>query len=143
MIEEEGTVLELRGEAAIIKARRTTTCESCISKDLCKSLTETEMVVEADNPAGARVGDKVVFTIGAATLLKAGVLFYLLPLIAFITGVVTGQVLIPSVLPGKNPDLASAAFGFLFLALTLVGLRLYGRNAEKKSKLRPRVLRVV
>jgi sigma-E factor negative regulatory protein RseC len=143
MIEEEGTVVEIKGGAAIIKAQRTTSCESCMSKDLCHSVTETDMVVEADNPAGAHVGDRVVFTVGAATLLKAGVLFYLFPLLGFIAGIVLGQVLAPAVSSGLNPDLLSAVLGSLLLVLTLLALRLYGRRAEKNRAFRPRVVRVV
>jgi sigma-E factor negative regulatory protein RseC len=128
MIEEEGTVVEIKGGAAIVKAQRTTSCESCISKDLCQSVTETDMVIEAENQAGAHVGDRVIFTVGAATLLKAGVLFYLIPLFGFIAGIVLGQVLSQTVAPVRNPDLLSAALGFLFLGLTLLGLRLYGKQ---------------
>jgi sigma-E factor negative regulatory protein RseC len=101
------------------------------------------MVIEAENQAGAHVGDRVIFTVGAATLLKAGVLFYLIPLFGFIAGIVLGQVLSQTVAPVRNPDLLSAALGFLFLGLTLLGLRLYGKRAEKTKALRPRVIRVV
>lgn len=152
MIEEQGEVMEVKGGAALIKAQRTTSCEKCISKDLCRSVTETDMLVEADNPAGARVGDKVIFTVGAATLLKAGVLFYLFPLIGFIFGVVLGQLTaatlttLPPLAPftqGWDPDLISAALGFFFLFLTLLGLRAYGRRAETNRQMRPKIVKVV
>jgi sigma-E factor negative regulatory protein RseC len=143
MIEEEGTVMEVKGETAVIKAQRTTSCESCMSKDICHSLTETDMVIEAENPAGAKVGDRVIFTVGVATLLKAGVLFYLFPLLGFISGIVLGQVLASTIAPGLNPDLLSAAMGFFILILTFLGLRLYGKRAENNKALRPRVLKVV
>lgn len=146
MIEEQGEVMEVKGGAALVKAQRTTSCESCISKDLCRSVTETDMLVEAENPAGARVGDKVIFTVGAATLLKAGVLFYLLPLLGFIFGVVLGQLTAETLAPftpGWDPDLISAALGFFFLVLTLLGLRVYGRRAETNRRMRPRIVKVV
>jgi sigma-E factor negative regulatory protein RseC len=143
MIEEEGTVLEVKGGAALIKAQRTTACESCFSKELCRSVTETEMLIEADNPAGAHVGDKVIFTVGAATLIKAGLLFYLLPLLGFIFGVVLGQLGAQTLAPGMNPDLVSAGLGFFFLVVALLGIRLYGRRAETNKTMRPRVVRVV
>lgn len=141
--------MEVKGGAALVKAQRTTSCESCISKDLCRSVTETDMLVEAENPAGARVGDKVIFTVGAATLLKAGVLFYLLPLLGFIFGVVLGQLTattLATLAPftsGWDPDLISAALGFFFLVLTLLGLRVYGRRAETNRQMRPRIVKVV
>jgi sigma-E factor negative regulatory protein RseC len=145
MIEEEGTVMEVKGNAVLIKAERTTSCESCMSKDFCHSLTETDMVLEADNEAGANVGDRVIFTVGAATLLKAGVLIYLIPLIGFIFGVVLGQAFAPPAFGGRGgaADLISAALGFFFLFVTLLWLRRYAKRAEKNRAFRPRVVKVV
>ena len=101
------------------------------------------MLIEADNPVGADVGDMVVFTVGAGSVLKAGLMLYLVPVISFIAGVVLGQTVSVRVLPGQNPDLVSGALGVIFLAAAFAGLKVYGSMMEKGKSFRPRVLRVV
>ncbi len=135
--------MEIRGGDVLIKAERTATCESCMSKDACRSLTETDMVVEAENTVGAKAGDRVIFSVGSATLIKAGLLVYLFPLLGFIFGVVLGQALPARYFGELDPDLVSAALGFLFLFFTLWALRRYARRAEKTKALKPRVVKVI
>lgn len=144
MAEEYGTIIKLKGSIAVIKAQRTSACESCSSKKSCSTgNVDNEIFVEAENAVGAKVGDKVIFNVGAASVLKAGLLLYLLPIICFITGVVLGQVVFAPLLPGKNPDLISGLFGAGFLAAAFFGLKLYGRLADKSKSMRPRILKVV
>lgn len=142
-MEEQGIIMEIKGAAAVVKAERSAGCEKCITKDVCHPQDDNSMMIEVDNPIGAKVGEKVVFTIGAATVLKAGVLVYLFPLLAFIAGVVVGQVAGESVLPGYDKDLVSTVLGFLFLAGAFGGLKLYSRRAEEGGAYRPCIVRVI
>src|SRR3972149_8173105 len=91
MIEEYRTVVEAKEKTALVKAKRTTSCDSCVSKSLCTGVAETDMLIEAQNPLNARAGDHVVFVVGAGSVIKAGMLFYLFPLLGFIAGVVLGR----------------------------------------------------
>jgi sigma-E factor negative regulatory protein RseC len=146
MIEEQGVIIETRNDIAFISTERGSECDSCGSKTLCKpggDGPDKTMIVEARNPIGAVVGERVLFTVGAATVLRAGMMLYLVPLLSFIAGVVVGQVLGPKVLPGSNLDLVSAVLGFLFLALSFGGLRIYGKRASTDETYRPTIVRVV
>lgn len=142
MIEEHGVIIEEKGAAVMIKAERTTSCEGCSSKTLCHSSGASQLI-EADNPVGAKVGDHVVFTVGAGSVLKAGLILYLVPVIAFIIGVVLGQTLAKLLVPGVNPDLASGAFGVFFLIIAFAGIKLYSYRISQNRAYRPHVLRVV
>lgn len=135
-------MVEAKGPTALIKAQRTTSCDSCASKKVCHGVTETDMVIEVLNPVNAKAGDEVVFTVGAATVLKAGVFAYLVPLIGFIAGVVIGQMAAEKVFPGRDADLVSAALGFAFLAVTFFGIYLYGKKAKKGSYM-PTIVKIV
>lgn len=144
-MEEYGLVIEKKGGGVVvIRAQRTSACDGCASKKSCGTGGEgNEMQIEADNPVGANVGDRVAFTVGAGSVLKAGLVLYLVPILSFIAGVVLGQVVSARVLPEQNPDLVSGALGVLFLAVAFVGLKVYGSMIEKGRSFRPRVLRVV
>lgn len=141
MLEEHGVVTELKEGLAIIKAERTTACEGCASKKACVSGGPSGMFIEADNAVGARPGDRVVFTIGGASVLKAGVILYMGPVILFIFGVVVGQTAGKRLLPGVNADLVSGVFGASFLVVAFLCLRLY--NTTRKAEDRPHILRIL
>lgn len=145
MIEEQGTIIRINNNIAFISIEKGAECDSCGSKALCKpgEGEDKSMIVEALNPIEAHVGERVVFTVGAATVLRAGMMLYLVPLLSFIAGVVVGQVLGPELMPDSNLDLVSAVLGFAFVVISFVGLRIYGKRAETNDTYRPSIVRVI
>ena len=143
-MEEYGIVVEKKERTAVIKAERTTSCDNCASKKSCHSGggADNEILVEAEDLLGTKVGDRVAFSVSAGSVLKAGVLLYLVPIAFFIGGVVLGQTVLTGVLPGYNADLVAGATGVVFLALAFLGIKGYGALSERKGSLRPKVLRV-
>jgi sigma-E factor negative regulatory protein RseC len=142
-MEEHGVVVENKGATVLIKTERKSACESCSSSKSCHSISETEMLIEADNPVGADVGDMVVYEIGAGSVIKAGMLLYLVPLLSFILGVVVGESASERFFAEHNPDLVDGLSGVLFLGAAFIGLKLYGRRLERDKAYRPHVLKVV
>ncbi|MDP2690394.1 MAG: SoxR reducing system RseC family protein [Deltaproteobacteria bacterium] len=145
MIEEHGIVVRNKGGTVLIKTQRSSSCEGCASKKTCSSGqgSNGDMFIEADNIAGADVGDRVVFSAGTGSILKAGALLYLVPILCFIFGVVIGQTsFVTGLFPGQNPDLLSGVLGAVFLALAFIGLKVYSAFLDKSKTFRPKVLRV-
>lgn len=142
MIEEHGVVVRCKGDLAVIMAERTTACDGCASKDACISGKGADMLIEAFNAAGAKPGERVVFTVGSSSVLKAGILLYLVPALCFILGVVLGQTAARRIFPGQNSDLVSGLLGVVFLVIAFLGIKLYSRFVEKDKSYRPHVLRV-
>jgi positive regulator of sigma E activity len=145
MIEEHGVIISISNDIAFISTKRGSECDGCGSKSLCNPSEgeDKTMIVEAFNPIEAHVGEKVVFTVGAATVLRAGMMLYLVPLLSFIAGVVAGQVLGPKLMPEMNLDLVSAVLGFVFVIFSFVGLRFYGKSAATSKTYRPTVVKVI
>lgn len=142
-MEENGIVIQIKNTTAVIRAQRSTSCDSCAQKKACHGdTTGTEALIEAENPVGAKVGDRVVFSVGAGSVVKAGLLLYLFPIISFIGGVVLGQTLAARVFPMQNPDLVSGVLGVLFLALAFVILKVWGALMDRRKTFRPQILRV-
>lgn len=142
-MEEHGIVVEDNGSTVIIKAKRTSACDSCSSSKSCHSVSDEEMLVEADDPIGAKVGDRVAYEVKASAIIKAGMLLYLVPLLSFIFGLVGGSIVSTRYFPEHNPDLVSGLFGVAFLAAAFIGLKLYGRRLERDRSYRPHVLKVI
>ncbi len=142
-MEEEGIIIKLRGIHAYIKAVKSGACNKCSTKDACESLNETEILVEAENTIGAMVGDKVAFTANAGSILRAGAMVYLLPLIAFIAGVVIGQVYSDMISKELNADLVSAIIGFVLLLATYLGLYFYNKKSGGRNTPMPKIVRII
>ncbi len=141
-MEEHGIIVECRGTTALVKTRRGTSCDNCSSKKACKPLEQNDMLIEVENTIGAKVGQDVVFTVGAGSVIKAGVLFYLVPVLSFIGGVVIGQSLLTALFPKTNPDLVSGLFGAFLLVVSFIGLKVYNRRISRNNAFRARILRV-
>ncbi len=142
-MEEHGIIVECRGATALVKTRRGSSCDNCSSKKSCKPLEQNDMLIEVDNTIGAEVGQDVIFTVGAGSVIKAGVLFYLVPVLSFIVGVVLGQAVLTGLFPHTNPDLISGLFGAFLLIVSFVGLKLYNRRLSRETAFRARILRKV
>ncbi|MBI5561453.1 MAG: SoxR reducing system RseC family protein [Deltaproteobacteria bacterium] len=144
-MEENGVVISVKKDTVLIKASRSSACDSCAQKRSCSTGGGGEdMLIEADNAIGAEKGDRVVFAVGAGSVMKAGVLLYLVPILSFIAGVVIGQAVAAPLIPTVNADLVSGALGVFFIAGAFIGLKLYNRTLEKRGgALRPRLLRKV
>lgn len=144
MIEEQGVIVDVKGNTAFVKTQRGTSCESCVAKNTCHGMIGTnEVIVEADNSINARFGERVVIMVGTATLLKTGFILYMGPVVGLILGVALGQILAKQFAMGLNPDLLSGILGVVFLVITFFVIRLYGKQLEKKEGFRPVVVRVV
>ena len=144
IMEEHGIVVQKKERTVMIRAERSSSCDNCASKKSCHSggAADNEILVEAEDLLGAKVGDRVVFSVSAGSILKAGALLYIVPIASFIAGVILGQTVLTGVLPGYNADLVAGATGVVFLALAFLGIKGYGALSERKGSLRPKVLRV-
>ena len=148
MIEECGIVIatfsNAWGNTATIKAKRSEACEGCGTKDMCHDAEGDSATLDALNSIGALVGDEVNFTVGAGAVIRAGVLIYLFPMIAFIIGVVLVQALAGMLLPkGWNADIASAVLGFGFLILTYLAVSIYSKRSGKDLSRMPKITSVI
>ena len=80
------------GRADIILVRESACSGDCHKCSGCGAQKET-MIVTADNPIRADVGDLVTLTTDTASVMKAVVAVYLVPLMLFFAGFALGEVL--------------------------------------------------
>lgn len=144
MIEEQGIIIDIKGNKAFIKTEKGSSCESCAAQKMCHgSIDTSEVIIEADNAINAKLGDRVVIMVATATLLKAGFVLYMVPIVALITGVVIGQIAANRFTIGLNADILSGILGILFLISAFFGIKLYSKLLEKREGYRPVVVKVV
>jgi sigma-E factor negative regulatory protein RseC len=144
MATEEGIVFKMGATGsgtAWVRTSRSSSCESCASRHACHAdKSGQEMEVEAVNTAGARLGDRIVLSINANSLLKATFLLYVFPILAMIAGAVLGQMV--GLLRGADPSGLSALFGLLFFGLAFVLIRLVGRRLSNDTRYQPQIIKI-
>lgn len=141
MATEEGTIVRIAGAVAWVKTKKSTACESCASRKSCNVMGGgDEMEVEADNEAGAAVGDTVIMKFDTSPLLKATFLLYVFPILCMLGGAVIGQETASRF--GLPPSGFSAVVGFAFLAVSILFVRSKGNRMAQKKEYRPRIIRV-
>ncbi|MBL0717636.1 MAG: SoxR reducing system RseC family protein [Desulfosarcina sp.] len=143
MATEEGIITKIDATTAWAKTTRSSSCASCSSRDSCNVMEEggKEMIVEARNPAGAKVGDRVVLSFETSSLLKALFLLYVFPIICMIAGAVAGHKL--AAIYNYNDSVISAISGFLFFFLAIIVIRLTSDKLAEKDAYKPKIIRIL
>lgn len=132
-MEEEGRVIKIEGDLAQVEVERKSACRTC---GLCSLRGKNTMIAEAENTVGARVGEKVRIEIPSSIILKGALLFYILPLIALILGMVLGIKI-------TNLQTGSLILGFSFFILSYILTWLYHKKIRTKNIYRSKIARII
>ena len=112
------------GRADIILVRESACSGDCHKCSGCGAQKET-MIVEAENPIRAEVGDFVVLTSDTASVMQAVVAVYLVPLVLFFVGFALGT---------RFGGWSSALLGGLGFFLGVILAVWFDRYTAKKKK---------
>ena len=134
MIQEQGTVVEVRPGSARVQTRRSGSCESCKARGGCSSLGGgREARVWVVDPLGVNVADEVVVAVPEGTVVRASLLLYLVPVLALLGGAVLGDQLAPRF--GLQPDLGAAVVGIAGMVLAFTVARAVGARETTGPKI--------
>ncbi|HXX57265.1 MAG TPA: SoxR reducing system RseC family protein [Thermodesulfovibrionales bacterium] len=115
-IPETGQVIKIEGERAVVILRGGEACKGCGAGEigLCRS-SGSFSVLSVKNTVGAVAGDSVKIGLDRSAHVKAFLLAFVLPCLAFLSGSVIGYVV------GQRFSIPSLAeiFGFAFLAVSV------------------------
>jgi len=144
MIEELGTIVELESKAvAAVLCKKSTLCENCASAGLCQMGDDSRsMLVEALNPLGAQIGDRVRLVTSTRSFLQSSFILYIVPLIALIIGAVAGQQIGLSGMVGIDPNLLAALIGTACLVGSFLFIRFASRAIPRETYM-PRIIEII
>ncbi len=141
MATEEGIVIKITPNTAVIRATRKSACESCSQKHACAATENSqEMEFEADNSIQAKVGDKVTISLPTGKLLSASFLLYIFPIIMMIAGALTGDLLANAYQMDRSIMSAGGGFLFFFIAFGIVKIK--DMQAKKSGGFLPKIIRI-
>lgn len=131
MIEEIGIVTSTEGTTAHVNVPKKSTCEGCKAGTCTAG--EQSMEIIAFNRAGAKTGQKVKVLIHSSAYMKGALIIYGIPALALVAGAVFGKEFMPELFIGTDPDILSAVFGFGFLGLSIVGVKIWSNLEADKT----------
>jgi sigma-E factor negative regulatory protein RseC len=100
------------------------------------------MLVEAHNPLGAAVGDRVRIITSSKSFLQSSFILYIVPLLALVIGALLGNFAGQRLKIGPDPDLLSAIVGVVFLISSFFVIRFASRSLPRENYL-PRIAEIL
>jgi sigma-E factor negative regulatory protein RseC len=128
-----GVVKSLSGGSAKVLLEADASCCDHCAKETC-DINAHGVETEAVNLAHAKVGQKVKVEMKTFTYLKGALILYVLPVLALLAGAFLGDVYLPEFFDRSNPDLLSAAGGFLLFLLSLILVKFLSGRMERKTE---------
>lgn len=142
MSTEEGTITKVSGNTAWVKVRRSSMCDACNHQRTCLVLGGGEtMEAEALNTAGAQIGDRVLLQIPSTLLVKVSFIFYMIPVIFLISGVILGMKMARNY--SLEPELGAIIMGIIGCFLAFLIIRLFAKKVRKNKAYVPEVIKII
>ncbi len=140
-MEELGKVIEVTGDKAKVSLKRNAVCARC---GACFAASSNEMIAEAKNMVGAKVGEIVRISLEEEKILSASFIVYGFPLIFFVLGYLAGSYLSKffGLLKASEGLGILSAFIFLSISFYLISLR-FGKGKEQAEKFIPIIKEIV
>ncbi|MBF0110120.1 MAG: SoxR reducing system RseC family protein [Magnetococcales bacterium] len=128
MIREEVIVVAAEGDRVVVVGQRQGSCGSCHQEGACTTLSlgagKKEIRLEAQNLAGAEVGDRVLLEISERYFLRASFLVYVVPVIAlFVGGILFRALALAFGIPLATAEGVGGAMGLALMLAFFFGLK--------------------
>ncbi|MFZ3131828.1 MAG: SoxR reducing system RseC family protein [Desulfosporosinus sp.] len=134
--ENEGIVLEVRGDFALVRPTAHTGCDSGYC---CQGEGVQKIHLEMKNEINAVVGDRVIFEAREGDMLIAAFIVFILPFILIFLGVVLGYNM--SELLRINATVTSIVGGILFFVISIIVIKMFDKSASENTSLKPVIIR--
>lgn len=129
------------GEKLEISVKRNSACASC---GACKMSCDSRgLTLLADNEIGAKVGDQVEVDMETPNVLGAAFIIYTIPLVALVAGVLLGNQILKMVGYAGNLEMGSILVGFLFLAVSFLGIKVCEPKFRDSKKYDPKIVSII
>jgi sigma-E factor negative regulatory protein RseC len=143
-MEEEGTVVEVRGGGTMVRAAAKPQCAGCGASATCHATGQGgEKIVEVENGMGAAPGDRVMIAVPGGAFLRATFQAYMVPVLGILGGAGIAQVLVQAIAGPGAAGMAAGLGGLLGGFLSVAALRRLRRDRPVGADLRPKIVRIL
>jgi sigma-E factor negative regulatory protein RseC len=128
---DQGRVLKVERDRAWVEFAASSACASC---GACHQAASGKMMLEAENPVGAKMGDRVEVEISSAARVLGPLLVFGTPILFLLLGIIIG---------GLISETAGIVLGIIFLVVGFLFLKLIDEYVTRQKKFRNRIIRVL
>lgn len=144
MLEQNGHVVAIEGDEALVETSRQSSCGSCEAKgcgtgSLSQVLGRKTQQLRVKNPVAAKPGEAVVLGLSESALIRGSLAVYMVPLVALLGGGLLGEVLGRQM--GWPGELGAITLAVLSLIGALLWLRGFSRRAGVGERYQAVILR--
>lgn len=138
-LRERGVVVAASDGSVDVRVAAGGACEAC---GQCCRVDRDGLTIEgAIDPFGAKVGDEVEVEVPEAADVRAGIIVYVLPVVALLAGYGLGN--LAGAAAGFPPDATGAVGAVAGISAGLLLMRFRGRAAASSQRLRPQVRAII
>lgn len=135
--EEEGIIIDIFGDnIAKVKVGRHNECKNC---GACPG--DNSVVIDAQNPIGAKTGQRVAFEMKETNMLMAAFVVYIAPLISVVVGIFAGQVI--AGLLGYSVRGFQIGGGIVAFILSIMLIKIFDNYSHNNDKMQPVITRIL
>jgi len=127
-MKEIGKVISSDSNRAKILVMRESACGGHCDK--CASSCSKTVMITTSNNAGVSPGETVEIEAGANEIVGLAALFYIVPLVFIVFGVLLSKWLFPTGLYGITSDFVAVFMGAVFCGISLLAIRITTKNHE-------------
>lgn len=119
---QKGYIVEILDEKTVkIKMQKHSACASC---GKCATSTDKkDIIVEADNKIGAKIGDHVEVNMEAINVIKAASIAYGIPLVVLLGSTIISYSILAKIVSGLNIEIISGAIGVISTTITYLVIK--------------------
>ena len=141
MIEEEGIVAEIEGDIARVAIVKKSGCEQCAAAGVCHP--DDKEYMEASNPLGAKIGQKVKVVVAPQVYLKASIILYGIPMAALVAGAIIAKNIAVRYAGEPHSDLWAFSAGMICMVVSFFFIRVYNNKVEKTQTYKPVIVEIL
>jgi sigma-E factor negative regulatory protein RseC len=127
---EEGIIVKIHDRTATVQIKRSGACSHCKA---CSIESDGNMTAEAENPIGAKVGDKVGLNLNSKKALTASLVVFGLPLLALCVGIIGTSFVIGKMEYQNNSQTPSIIVGLVLFFLSFIPIKAYDKHLRKTN----------
>ena len=129
---ETGIVEAVKGDEVSVRLKRHAACLGCRA---CSLSSGGDMIIKAAASGESKVGDRVTVEIDSIAIIKAIVLVYLLPAVAFLIGIFAGLKAAPLIGIYKHMEIFALLVALALLSSSIFMARQYGKSDTYQVKI--------
>ncbi len=142
-MEQYGLVVENKGDTATVNLQKHLACEKCGRCGILSGAGKRDEMIDAQNPIGAQVGQRVLMESDNRSMLLVSFVLYMVPLGGMVAGIFSWLALADFLGYAGDQDLPALGVGFGLMTLIFILIRLWDQRVKGNPRYQPVITELI